>query len=114
MDKSNITIGILTGGKSCRMGCDKAMLPLGNTTFLDHILKEFSTFEEVLVSTSRAYNVEDKCKLIYDTIRDYGPLEGVRQLLIHSTNQWVFVTATDTPLVNCSIVECLAKEIKSE
>lgn len=45
-----ISAGILAGGKSKRMGEDKARLWHGGETFLAHLLRELREFDEVLLS----------------------------------------------------------------
>ena len=41
---------ILAGGKSSRMGTDKAGLKIGGVSFLEKIAAELSDFDELLVS----------------------------------------------------------------
>lgn len=62
-----ISAGILAGGKSKRMGEDKARLWHGGETFLAHLLRELREFDEVLLSVEdrRAW-ADAPCRVVED------------------------------------------------
>ena len=79
---NGITMGILAGGKSSRMGQDKAHLPWGEKTFLEHLVEETSGFDEVLISVgSVAHWSDSPYQLVVDELNEFGPAEGIYQLL---------------------------------
>lgn len=102
----NISAGILAGGRSSRMGEDKAFLRWGTETFLEKIIRECCDFPEILVSVdhiSKFSKYQDKkiaAKLVEDVRQGYGPLEGIRQLLLAARGQYVLILATDMPLIH--------------
>lgn len=66
-----ISIAILAGGKSSRMGKNKALLTYGGKTFLERLIEEFSDFDQILVSAKdeNQYDLEKaggKIRLITD------------------------------------------------
>lgn len=95
-----ISAGILAGGKSSRMGENKARLKYKKDTFLETVAKACSDFYEIMVS------VDDKAKyrdlpyrLVEDEKKGYGPLEGIYQLLRESKTEYILVVATDMPCI---------------
>ncbi len=118
MEKIKITAGILAGGKSSRMGENKAFLPWKGSTFLEKIIALFDGFEEVLVSVAEKNGFQEEfisiaettcyekmaASLVEDVRKDYGPLEGVYRLLLSASCPWIFLTATDMPLLNRDLI----------
>jgi len=67
---------VLCGGKSSRMGRDKAALPYGGTTFLQHAIARLKNLcDEVVLSgeTAAEYHVRS----IPDSVAGAGPAGGV-------------------------------------
>ncbi len=110
-----LSVGVLIGGKSTRMGTNKALLKLNQETFLNRIMKELIGFNEQLVSV----DYMDKYTVLpYSCVEDEykgaGPLEGIRQLLYHARNDYVFVCATDMPFIKKELVEYMKEFISSD
>lgn len=121
-----LTAGILAGGKSSRMGQDKALLKTEGETFLERSLKLFGSMEEfgeLLVSATEKKEYEEICTrarkqvgaagkhvgLVLDGRQGYGPLEGVYRLLQASQNEWVFVAAVDMPCISREAVRYMLR-----
>lgn len=110
-----LSIGILCGGKSRRMGLDKALLKAGNTTFLDRLLEEFNGFKNVYLSVRPEQSYEaEKAVYLTDENQNTGPIEGVRRILKESETEYVFICAVDMPFINCQTVEYLKQFINGE
>ncbi len=112
---NNLSVGILSGGKSSRMGQDKALLTINSMQFMNIIVDEMSTFSEVLVS------VDDKSKydylsqtLVVDEHKNIGPIEGIYQVLKHAHNEYVFVCAVDMPFLKKELAMYMAEFISSD
>lgn len=103
-----ITAGILAGGKSERMGRNKAFLQWEDKTFLDRTAELFKDFSELLVSVDdmKCYQHTDY-SLVGDEKREYGPIEGVYQLLKHSANAWVVLVSNDMPFLTADVIQAL-------
>ncbi len=122
-----LTAGILAGGKSSRMGCNKALLEMEGSTFLERTLRLFGSmeeFEQLLVSTAEQQEYEGICSriqkqgkaagksfgLVVDERQGYGPLEGVYRLLLASRHDWVFVAAVDMPYMNREAIRYMIQQ----
>ncbi|MBS5650078.1 MAG: molybdenum cofactor guanylyltransferase [Clostridiales bacterium] len=108
-----ISAGILAGGKSKRMGEDKARLWHGGETFLAHLLRELREFDEVLLSVEdrRAW-ADAPCRVVEDQLPDFGPVEGIYQLLRAARNPYVLVTAIDLQCLTALALQTLAGQIR--
>ena len=92
----DITAGILAGGKSRRMGRDKASLPHGEHSFLEHLAGELTDFAQILVSVDDAAHWEGlPYPVVEDELREFGPVEGIYQLLRRAQTPYLLVVATD-------------------
>jgi molybdopterin-guanine dinucleotide biosynthesis protein A len=92
---------ILAGGKSARMGRDKAALPWQGGNFLDLIAATLSgLFEQVfVVSSHHAHQEQIHLPVIQDVYADRGPLGGIHAALLHCSGEHIFITACDTPRI---------------
>ena len=108
--KFPLSFGVLAGGKSRRMGADKAWLTLRGRSFLETVLDAGSGFSERLVSLSADAEpfIIEGVKLVRDESADCGPLEGIRQLLRACTKDACLVTATDMPFLSADFLAALA------
>ncbi len=90
---------LLAGGRSSRMGRDKALLPFGSSTLIEHMARKMlPCFREVIIVSARRrqYAVEGTV-CIEDSIPDAGPLGGLYAGLSAAQHQSAFVTACDMP-----------------
>lgn len=102
----NIVGVILAGGKSTRMGTDKAMLLLNGLPLIQHItgvLREI--FEEVVIISDRgnAYNFLN-LPVYPDIEKNCGPVGGIHSAFVHTNTNSIFVVGCDTPLVTRGLV----------
>lgn len=107
MEKKNINAYILTGGKSERMGENKAFLTLNNQKFIDIIYRELSSiFEDVFVVTKKEYGSLYKgYKVIYDLNSEQSPIIGILTALIHNKNSFAFIKSCDNPVFSIELIK---------
>ena len=116
MNSGNVrySVGILAGGKSSRMGKNKALLEYESNTFIGRIINEFEG-HEIIVSASDKKEYESlPAKIVSDENIDIGPIEGIRQVLKASSEEYVFVCACDMPFVTSKIADYIAEFISSD
>jgi len=98
-DMTDLTSFVLAGGKSTRMGSDKAFLAWEDGTLLSHALKLAAAV------TSEVRIVGDRHKfvgfgtLIEDIYRDHGPLGGIHAALSGTKTDLNLMLAVDLPLI---------------
>jgi len=97
--ESEITAFVLAGGKSSRMGSDKAFLRLQEETLLTRALKVAgSVAEEVrIVGDDKKFAAFGR--VVEDTYRDRGPLGGIHAALSTTTTELNLILAVDLPFV---------------
>jgi molybdopterin-guanine dinucleotide biosynthesis protein A len=107
----DISVGILVGGKSSRMGENKARLQYKERTFFETIAQACQNFKNIFVSVDDSRKYQDlPYPLVEDELSAYGPLEGVYQLLKAVPTQYVLVLATDMPLIRSELLEALVQQ----
>lgn len=106
--KSGSSAVILCGGKSTRMGQDKAGLLIGKKTFLQQIEENLKDADEILLSVKdRRDYPEIGARHIEDREADKGPLMGLCSALEECSYDKVWVMSCDMPLVNWDTVQKL-------
>lgn len=102
----DITGIILLGGKSIRMGENKALMKLGSSTVIERLVKFMcSLFTQVILISN---NPEEYDFLNLPVYRDIypgkGPLAGIHSGLVNSSSVKNFVISCDIPLIDSGII----------
>lgn len=118
---SGLSFGVLAGGKSRRMGEDKARLRLRGRSFLETVLEAGSGFPERLVSVSQdadaalASALEAQgIRVVRDGAAELGPMEGIRRLLCGCAASACLIVATDMPFLTAGFLHALAARYPGE
>lgn len=110
-----LSAGILAGGKSTRMGQNKALMTINEKRFIDRIADELGSFSQVLISAAQKGDYEDTgLPIVYDEHKDIGPIEGICQILRAAKEDYVFICAADMPFVTKELVSYMAEFISSD
>lgn len=104
----NCTGLILAGGKSTRMGCNKALLRLGGRTLLMRQVEKFRNLgvREILISGPEELSVPGTV-VIPDIFPDCGPIGGLYSGLISASGNQCLVVSVDVPLLPEEIFQSL-------
>ncbi len=116
---------LLAGGRSRRMGQDKALLPFpdqSRQTFLERLaaLLIAQCRELVLVArdaeqaTHYASLVPSSVCIVTDQVPDIGPLMGLYSGLSAISASYALVTAVDTPLLQPSVISYLLAQPRDD
>ncbi|WP_068497384.1 molybdenum cofactor guanylyltransferase [Paenibacillus kribbensis] len=116
---------IVAGGRSSRMGQDKALLQLGGVTVLERIAEVLGQVAGRVIAVTR--DTEQYRGLGLETTADLypglGPLSGIHAGLSASKTEWGIVVACDMPFVQPEVLHALlahatnwaaAQEVASE
>jgi molybdopterin-guanine dinucleotide biosynthesis protein A len=114
--KHNITGIILSGGKSLRMGQNKAFIEIEGVPIIHRISGLFKElFQEVIIVTNEKELFENLDLKIYtDILPNKGALGGLYTGIYFSKFDYSFCVACDMPFINKSLVQYLAKNIDGE
>ena len=105
---------ILAGGVSRRMGQEKACLPWGDATLLEHIIDTLRpAVDEIIVAVKDARAFRHlKALVVEDCVPDAHALGGLYTGLRAASSGWCFVCACDMPFVTPRLVRALAEQAR--
>lgn len=108
----NITGIILAGGKSKRMGRDKAMLEVGGTSMIERVAGVLDRHcSEILISGNNGRLEPLGYPIIPDIYPGCGPLGGIHAGIMVAENRFSFAAACDIPFLNSNLVKRMISEI---
>lgn len=113
MDKiENISGVILSGGKSKRMGTDKALLKIGDTPAIEMIYNTISgIFHDIMIISDYPKNYDYLSRNIYpDIYKSMGPLGGIHSALTNAENSQIFIVSCDIPLISDNIIRYIVSK----
>jgi len=101
---------ILAGGRSSRMGRDKAFLPIASQSLIARqsaLLRSLGT-DDLIISgrPNTDYAIPD-ARIVHDSIADAGPLAGLVAVLSAARHPWVLVIAVDLPRLDATFLNRL-------
>jgi len=99
---------VLAGGRSSRMGQDKALLPWKGSTLIQSVAREvFSASGSMTLIGSPERYGNLGFPVISDQIEGCGPLGGLHAALSAAQGKWNLLMACDTPAVTRQLLEKL-------
>lgn len=115
---SGVGAMILCGGRSSRMGRDKATLPFGAETLLQRVLRRLAAVcAERMVVGRRGQALPElppDIRVVFDEVEGQGPLGGLAPGLEAATGERWFVTSCDVPFLLPELVAHLAERMTDE
>ena len=106
--KYNIPLVIFAGGKSSRMGQDKALLPFGEYDTLSEFQhKRLSQLFKKVYISAKENKFDFKTDIIEDRYKDNSPLVGIISIFETLKVDKVFILSVDAPFVNKEVIDKL-------
>jgi molybdopterin-guanine dinucleotide biosynthesis protein A len=109
------TMAVIAGGKSSRMGFNKALLTIDGEMLTDRVIRQLSgEFREVIVSSNLGTGyLKHSVKYVADEFEGMGPLSGIYSSLKEAASRFVYVIACDMPYVNLEYIRYMKSRIVS-
>ncbi len=102
---------VLCGGRSTRMGRDKATLPFGEETLLQRIVATLHALVQDIVVVGHGGQalppLPEGVRVAHDLVDDQGPLGGLQAALRETQSDAVYVTGCDVPFLQPAFVRLL-------
>ena len=105
--RSSVIGAVLAGGKSTRMGTEKALLPINSRPMVQYAAETLGrVFEKVIiVGGGREKFGLLKLHIARDIYEECGPLGGIHAALRCAKHRSVFILSCDTPYIPSELVE---------
>ena len=104
-----VTGVILAGGKSRRMGQNKALLQLNDESLIAHVIRRMrlATDELLLITNNHAEYEHLGLPMHSDMVPDAGALGGIYTGLMHASHDVVVCVACDSPFLQPKLLSYL-------
>ncbi|NEP87453.1 MAG: molybdenum cofactor guanylyltransferase [Okeania sp. SIO2C2] len=115
LPKNHLVALILAGGKSSRMGKDKALIPWQNIPMLKRVYQVASECTEkvyIITPWPEKYQhiLPTECEWLTE-IKTEGPLVAFTQGLAQINSDWILLLGCDLPLLNLDIIQTWATQL---
>jgi molybdopterin-guanine dinucleotide biosynthesis protein A len=105
----DVTCAILSGGRSRRMGRDKATALIGDESLVKHAYGTArKVFGKIIVVSSRHASIEGvDVPIVADFLPVPGSITGIVSALLYADTPHVFVLGCDMPFVTPEAISCV-------
>lgn len=103
---------ILSGGRSRRMGENKAFLRVEGERLIDRTVRLFrAVFQEVIIVTGTPLDyLDQQATIVTDILPEKGAFGGIYTGLFFASDEQVFVAACDMPFLNRAFLEYMIRQ----
>jgi molybdenum cofactor guanylyltransferase len=108
-----LTAFVLAGGRSTRMGSDKAFIQLGGQPLIVHALALAKSVTDDVKIVGDPEKFASFSKVVSDVYAARGPLGGIHAALLDSETDCNFILGVDIPFVQPGFLSFLASEAQS-
>lgn len=106
----DLAVFVLAGGRSTRMGQDKAFLELKGKTLLVRALELARTISPNLAIVGPAHLYHTHGRVVEDILPGHGPLGGIHAALSSTTNALNLILGVDLPFVEPGFLKYLVQQ----
>ena len=110
---ADLSAFVLAGGKSTRMGEDKAFLDFKGRTLLERALELAGAVASDVRIVGSAEKFAAHADVVEDVFQDCGPLAGIHAALRASSSELNLILAVDMPLVSEDLLRFLIARAES-
>jgi molybdopterin-guanine dinucleotide biosynthesis protein A len=106
----DFTAAIIAGGKSIRMGSNKALMRVGGVLMIERVvnaLRDLGQRETILITNTPDVYAFLNLTMIADALPDTGSLGGIYTAILHSAAPYTLVAACDMPFLNPALLHYL-------
>jgi molybdopterin-guanine dinucleotide biosynthesis protein A len=106
---NDVTVAIMAGGKSSRMGTDKAFVPFQGRPMIEIVIERVAGLgaETILITNKPAEYAHLGLPMFGDVLPDHGPLGGIYTAVLRAQHPYVLVVACDMPWLNPALLTYL-------
>ncbi|MHA1410229.1 MAG: molybdenum cofactor guanylyltransferase [Candidatus Odinarchaeia archaeon] len=109
------TVAILCGGKSQRLGRDKAFLEVDSQYMIEYIIMRVKKYFKNIFLITKTADLKVKLQelfkninIITDTVQNkHGPIFGLLTALESIKEEDIFILSCDTPLINLQVIDLI-------
>ena len=110
----NLTIAIIAGGKSRRMGRDKAFVELAGKALIERVIErsaDLGQAETILITNTPAQYAHLGLPMYQDVLPEKGSLGGIYTALVQAQCPDVLVLACDMPFVSADLLRFMIAQL---
>ena len=114
---AKLTVAIIAGGKSRRMGRDKAFVDLGGKSLIERVIMrsaDLGQAETILITNKPARYAHLGLPMYRDMLPDKGSLGGIYTALAQAQSPDVLALACDMPFVNTDLLRFMVGQIRAD
>lgn len=108
---NDVSVLLLAGGNSTRMGSDKGLLPIEDATFVERLVAVSQQVSSHVFLSVGAHNASQYAHIqvpqIVDVKANLGPITGIVSAIPHISTPWVYVLSVDAPFITTSALHHL-------
>ena len=113
----NWSLAIVAGGKSSRMGTDKAFVKLDSKPMIQHVIDRITGLgqsETILITNQPSAYEQFGLPIFTDVYPDKGSLGGIYTAITYAQHPYILVVACDMPFLNSNLLRFMVSQITED
>ncbi len=109
LETSPVTVAILAGGASRRMGANKSLVELEGKPLIQHVLDRVQRLNVPILLVTNQFDLYRRFQvsMVADVLPGKGSLGGIYSALTHSSSPFTLCVACDMPFLNVDLLTYL-------
>ncbi len=115
MTNEKITGILLAGGRSSRMGYDKALIKLGHYRVIELVARTMHVVCDQIILSANSTDYDFLgLQRVSDEVKNIGPIAGLHASLKHCSSNKALVVSCDVPFVSVDLLTHLIEKAESD